>query len=98
MFYAKTSTIAPLTHLQQRDRSKYLLIKQARIIAMTCTHAALTRHDLVACGFKYDNVIMEEAAQILEIETFIPLMLQNSIDGRNRLKRVVIIGDHHQVR
>ena len=65
---------------------------------MTCTHAALTRHDLVACGFKYDNVIMEEAAQILEIETFIPLMLQNSIDGRNRLKRVVIIGDHHQVR
>lgn len=28
-------------------------------------------------GFKYDNVLMEEAAQILEIETFIPLVLQN---------------------
>ena len=27
-------------------------------------------------GFKYDNIIMEEAAQILEIETFIPLLLQ----------------------
>ena len=40
---------------------------------------------------------MEEAAQILEVETFIPLMLQNPQDGYNRLKRVVLIGDHHQV-
>lgn len=48
-------------------------------------------------GFKYDNVIMEEAAQILEVETFIPLMLQNTEDQYNRLKRVVLIGDHHQV-
>ncbi|XP_012584001.1 PREDICTED: intron-binding protein aquarius [Condylura cristata] len=58
------------------DRSKYLLVKEAKIIAMTCTHAALKRHDLVKLGFKYDNILMEEAAQILEIETFIPLLLQ----------------------
>lgn len=25
---------------------------------------------------QYDNILMEEAAQILEIETFIPLLLQ----------------------
>lgn len=47
---------------------------------------------------QYDNVLMEEAAQILEIETFIPLMLQKPQDGHNRLKRVIMIGDHHQVR
>ena len=46
---------------------------------------------------QYDNVLMEEAAQILEVETFIPLMLQNPQDGHNRLKRVIMIGDHHQV-
>lgn len=40
---------------------------------------------------------MEEAAQILEVETFIPLMLQTPEDGFNRLKRVILIGDHHQV-
>jgi len=80
-----------------RDRSKYLLIKTAKIIAMTCTHAALRRRDLVELGFKYDNVLMEEAAQILEIETFIPLMLQTPEDGYNRLKRVILIGDHHQL-
>ncbi|KAK2508328.1 hypothetical protein MC885_011569, partial [Smutsia gigantea] len=79
------------------DRSKYLLVKEAKIIAMTCTHAALKRHDLVKLGFKYDNILMEEAAQILEIETFIPLLLQNPQDGFSRLKRWIMIGDHHQL-
>ncbi|XP_043929809.1 RNA helicase aquarius isoform X2 [Protopterus annectens] len=79
------------------DRSKYLLVKEAKIIAMTCTHAALKRHDLVELGFKYDNILMEEAAQILEIETFIPLLLQNPEDGFSRLKRWIMIGDHHQL-
>lgn len=41
---------------------------------------------------------MEEAAQILEIETFIPMLLQESRHGDDpRLKRVVLIGDHHQL-
>lgn len=48
-------------------------------------------------SFKYDNIIMEEAAQILEVETFIPMLLQEPLDGRSRLKRVVLIGDHHQL-
>lgn len=51
-------------------------MKEAKIIAMTCTHAALRRKDLVELGFRYDTILMEEAAQILEVETFIPLLLQ----------------------
>jgi len=35
-----------------RDRTEYLLVKEAKIIAMTCTHAALRRKDLVALGFR----------------------------------------------
>ena len=35
-----------------RDRAKYLLIKEAKIIAMTCTHAALKRRDLVEATFQ----------------------------------------------
>lgn len=53
-----------------------ILFAKARIIAMTCTHAALIRRKLVELGFKYDNMVMEESAQILEVETFIPMMLQ----------------------
>lgn len=80
-----------------RDRTEYLLVKEAKIIAMTCTHAALRRNELVKLGFRYDNIVMEEAAQILEVETFIPLLLQNPQDGHNRLKRWIMIGDHHQL-
>uniref|UniRef100_A0A914HES8 Intron-binding protein aquarius n=1 Tax=Globodera rostochiensis TaxID=31243 RepID=A0A914HES8_GLORO len=80
-----------------RDRASYLLVKEAKIIAMTCTHAALRRRELVELGFRYDNILMEEAAQILEVETFIPLLLQDPQDGRSRLKRWVMIGDHHQL-
>lgn len=35
-----------------RDRINYLLVKEAKIIAMTCTHAALKRRDLVELAFK----------------------------------------------
>ena len=80
-----------------RDRGLYLMAKQARVIAMTCTHAALKRHEFLAYGLKYDNLVMEESAQVLEIETFIPMQLQESEDGRCRLKRVVLIGDHNQL-
>ncbi|KAG2227972.1 hypothetical protein INT45_011996, partial [Circinella minor] len=79
------------------DRANYLITKEARIIAMTCTHAALKRSELVGLNFKYDNIIMEEAAQILEVETFIPMLLQEPEDGKSRLKRVVLIGDHNQL-
>lgn len=48
-------------------------------------------------GFQYDNLIIEEASQILDIETFIPMVLQNSQDGKSRLKRIVLLGDHHQL-
>lgn len=79
------------------DRSNYLLLREAKIIAMTCTHAALKRKELVQLGFQYDNILMEESAQILEIETFIPVLLQNPQHGHNRLKRWIMIGDHNQL-
>ena len=78
-----------------------MLTKQARIVAMTCTHAALTRAHLLTLPFKYDTVVMEEAAQVLEVETFIPLMLQQldetDAGSTGRLKRVLLIGDHNQL-
>jgi intron-binding protein aquarius len=82
-----------------KDRSNYLLVKEARIIAMTSTHASLKRRELVRLGFKYDTVIMEEAGQMLEVETFIPLLLQSHDTDLNSspLNRVILIGDHHQL-
>ena len=79
-----------------RDRTNYLMVKEARVIAMTTTHAAMRRQEIADLGFHYDNVVMEEAAQITEIENFIPLALQNPKDGELPLQRIVLCGDHLQ--
>ena len=79
-----------------KDKTNYLMIKEARIIAMTTTHAAMRRQEIAALGFHYDNVIMEEAAQITEIENFIPFAMQKPENVALPLQRIVLCGDHLQ--
>lgn len=98
--FSQLEKVRPFELLRtNKDRSNYLLVKEARIIAMTSTHASLKRRELIRLGFKYDTVIMEEAGQMLEVETFIPLLLQSHDTDLNSaaLGRVVLIGDHHQL-
>ena len=78
-------------------RTDYLMTKQAKIVACTVTHAALARQRLINLGFTYDSVVVEEAGQMLEVENFIPLLLQKGEVGGSRLKRVCLFGDHHQL-
>mmetsp|Transcript_10162 Transcript_10162/g.12826 ORF Transcript_10162/g.12826 Transcript_10162/m.12826 type:complete len:510 (+) Transcript_10162:281-1810(+) len=97
-YFTELAEYRPLELLRsQRQRTDYLLTKQARIVAMTCTHAAIARSHLVDLGFQYDNIVMEEAGQMLDIETFVPLLLQRSESAESRLKRISLIGDHHQL-
>ncbi|KAK1595240.1 intron-binding protein aquarius [Colletotrichum navitas] len=81
---------------RDKDKANYLLTNEARIIAMTSTHAAMRRGEIASLGFHYDNVVMEEAAQITEIENFIPLAMQKPQKGQMGLQRVVLCGDHFQ--
>ena len=107
--FTELEDIRPFEILRNaRDKANYLLVKEARIIAMTSTHAAMRRQEIADLGFRYDNVVMEEAAQITEIETFIPLALQHPRRIQNSdnashdstttltLQRVVLCGDHLQ--
>ncbi|KAI9700821.1 MAG: hypothetical protein M1836_002190 [Candelina mexicana] len=95
--FSELADIRPFEILRtSRDKSNYLLIKEARIVAMTSTHAAMRRQEIAGLGFHYDNVVMEEAAQITEIENFVPLALQNAKDGQLPLQRIVLCGDHLQ--
>ena len=104
--FAELEEYRPLELLHShRQRADYLIMKQARIVAMTCTHAAIARSHLIEIGFEYDNVVMEEAGQMLDVETFIPLLLQRGESdessrhsaGLSRLKRVCLMGDHNQL-
>lgn len=95
--FSELEDIRPFEVLRQpRDKANYLLVREARIIAMTSTHAAMRRQEIADLGFHYDNVIMEEAAQITEIESFVPAALQNMKNGELPLKRAVLCGDHLQ--
>ena len=95
--FSELEDIRPFEIVQNsRARANYLLVKEARIIAMTSTHAAMRRQEFADLGFHYDNVVMEEAAQITEIETFIPFALQRPRDGDLPLQRIVLCGDHLQ--
>ncbi|KAK1750649.1 hypothetical protein QBC47DRAFT_393152 [Echria macrotheca] len=95
--FSELADVLPFEILRrERDKANYLLTNEARIIAMTSTHAAMRRREIASLGFHYDNVIMEEAAQITEIENFIPLAMQKPKDGQMPLQRVVLCGDHYQ--
>ena len=85
-------------------RLSYLLVHQSKVVAMTTTHAALKRKDFLASGWQYDTLVMEESAQVTEIDALIPMMLQRSTGAgsggnapQSRLKRIVLIGDHNQL-
>lgn len=86
----------------QRQKTDYLLIKQARVVAMTSTHAAIARTHLLELGFEYDNLVIEESGQMTEVDTITPFLLQKSESdssdvGMSRLKRCCLMGDHHQL-
>lgn len=81
----------------QKNRINYMLTKQAKVIAMTCTHAAIKRQEFLDLGFSFDNILMEEAAQILDIESILPLTMQQNREDNCRLKRLILIGDHYQL-
>ncbi|KAL2264028.1 hypothetical protein VTK26DRAFT_3332 [Humicola hyalothermophila] len=95
--FSELADVLPFEILRRdKDKANYLLTNEARIIAMTSTHAAMKRGEIASLGFHYDNVIMEEAAQITEIENFIPLAMQKPEGGKMNLQRVVLCGDHYQ--
>ena len=53
-----------------RQKANLLLAHDAKIVAMTSTYAAMHRKELVELGFVCDNVVIEEAAQMTELDTF----------------------------
>jgi intron-binding protein aquarius len=94
--FADLEWLAPLEVLRgDRERGDYLVTAMSRIVAMTTTHAAIKRAELVSLGFSYDTLVMEEAGQVLDVESFLALSMQ--APGAQRLQRATLIGDHRQL-
>lgn len=92
--FASLASIRPFEILRHpRDQANHLLVSEARIIAMTSTHASINRASIADLGFHFSSLVMEEAAQITELESYIPLALQQPTSA---LKRLILLGDHLQ--
>ncbi|KAI9248637.1 hypothetical protein BY458DRAFT_445736 [Sporodiniella umbellata] len=95
--FCQLESIRPFELLRyDYDRANYLLTKETKVIGVMSAHAALKRSELVKHKFKYDNIVLLEADQTLEIETFVSLQLQEPNDVSNNLKRITIIGDNRK--
>lgn len=81
------------------ERAEYLIRHQSKVVAMTCTHAAINFETLWEQGFNYDSLIMEESGQMLDVESFIPMAIQSTAKKfyHHDLQRIVLIGDHNQL-
>jgi intron-binding protein aquarius len=92
--FESLASIRPFEVLRQpRDQANHLLVSEARIVAMTSTHASINRASIADLGFHFSSLVMEEAAQITELESYIPLALQHPTSA---LKRLILLGDHLQ--
>ncbi|CAH0474223.1 unnamed protein product [Peronospora belbahrii] len=107
-YFAELRRLEPFELLQTpRQRGDMYLIHHARIIAMTCTHVALDYSKLANLGLEFGSLIVEEAAQVSELDTLVPLLLTcskkagsayaNKGTTHSSLKRVVLIGDAKQL-
>ncbi|CEJ03230.1 hypothetical protein RMCBS344292_17218 [Rhizopus microsporus] len=76
------------------DRANYVLTKEAKVVGLTAVHSALKRPELIKLGFKYDNVFVIDADQVLEIENYITLLLQ---ENESNLERIVLMGEDKQI-
>ncbi|RHX99443.1 hypothetical protein DYB25_006198 [Aphanomyces astaci] len=93
--FDELATLSALEVLRTpKQRGDFLLVKHARVVAMTCTQAAMNRSRFIDMGFQYQSVVMEEAGQVSEIESLIPMLLQKTT---SQLHRVVLFGDHEQL-
>ncbi|KAG7398478.1 hypothetical protein PHYBOEH_011099 [Phytophthora boehmeriae] len=106
-YFTELRRLQPFELLQTgRQRGDLYLIHHARIVAMTCTHAALNYRKLTGLGLTFGSLIMEEAAQVSELDSFVPLLLAcskkvTSLSQESSfspcLKRVVLLGDSKQL-
>ncbi|KAL4102292.1 hypothetical protein PRIC1_006037 [Phytophthora ramorum] len=106
-YFAELRRLQPFELLQTpRQRGDMYLIHHARIVAMTCTHAALNHQKFTDLGLTFGSFIMEEAAQVSELDSLVPLLLACSekmgptpIESKtsSALKRVVLMGDAKQL-
>lgn len=79
------------------DRIGFVLSSYSRVVVMTAAFVAKRRSQLAKYGFACDSIFIDQATQLREIETLVPLLVPSSgeADQTSRLKRVVMFGNEY---
>ena len=81
------------TELRQRERRAVAeVLKTTQVVFATCTGAATLHRELRRTEITFDVVVVDEAAQALEVACWIPLMLASKavLAGERRCVHVGI--------
>ncbi|OII77594.1 hypothetical protein cand_016010 [Cryptosporidium andersoni] len=85
------------------DRGQYILSKYSKVIAMTCRYAILHLEYLRELNLGITTFIIEEAAQITDAESILPLLINQTHNTISKninyktLNRLIFIGDNKQL-
>lgn len=89
--FDEISSLAPLEFLKStQDRIDHLFNHQSRIIAVTIDDFIESAAKLQKMEFSFQNLVIPEASQLTQLETLLPILLQES----NSPERIVLLGDH----
>ncbi|KAH6598803.1 hypothetical protein BASA61_002789 [Batrachochytrium salamandrivorans] len=102
IFSELTETQALELLRSRKDRADYIISKQARVIGVTSLDAPLKSRELARLGFYYQNVVVDDAHQLMETEMLTALLLNRCRKGSasgdiatagGGPMRIVMIGD-----
>jgi intron-binding protein aquarius len=97
--YGELHRLQPFELLQlPAQRRDVYLMQHARVVAMTSHQAALQFQKLVDLKLQWTSVVIDDAAQLSEVDAIIPLTLacRSNALRKHKLKRLVMVGDSTQ--
>ncbi len=92
--FSEINDIRPFELLKKRrDQESYLLTNVSKVIAATATHLSMETNSIAKLDFRYDNIVVLDAAIVNEIQGFSAFMLA---PHDNVIQRLILIGDARQ--
>ena len=90
--FSKIESLRPFEILRTvKDRSQYLLTKQARLVAITSAGLCNNMQSFIDSQVRFTSVVIEDCSLMLDVDSVMAILSQ--IDPKSNLKKVILVGD-----
>jgi hypothetical protein len=91
--FSKIESFRPFEILRTvKDRSQYLLTRQARLVAITSAGLCNNMQSFIDSQVRFTSVVIEDCSLLLDVDSVMAILSQ--VDPKSNLKRVILVGDH----